>query len=129
MLDSKVISKLINLVWLLPAISLADITSYQNNQAQALQNATAHFDMNKIQEQQEQINQDNALSARIYDVTGIPSWRSLSFIRNSRTPNGVNSQALIDQLNAYLLQNNHQKLTEYHKNQIIQFTQSTSQMR
>lgn len=126
MLDSKVISKLIKLVWLLPAISCADVNSYQNNQAQAIQNATARFDMNKIQEQQEQINQDNALAARIYDVTGIPSWRSLSFIRNSRTPNGVNEQLLVEQLNSYLLQNNHQKLTEYQNNQIIQFIQSTS---
>lgn len=121
---NKVTSRLIRLLCLLPTISFADVNSYQNNQAQAIQSAKSRFDMNKIQEQQEQINQDNALAARIYDVTGIPSWRSLSFIRSSRTTQGVNAQVLIDQLDAYLLHNNHNRLTTNQKSKIIQFTQS-----
>lgn len=120
---NKVTSKLIRLLCLLPTISFADVNGYQNNQAQAIQSAKYRFDMNKIQEQQEQINQDNALAARIYDVTGIPSWRSLSFIRNSRTSQGVNAQVLIDQLDAYLLHNNHNRLSINQKSKITQLVQ------
>ncbi|HRG61606.1 MAG TPA: hypothetical protein PLP75_01160 [Burkholderiales bacterium] len=56
---------------------------------------------------------DNAFAARVYDV-----WPSLSSIRSSRTPNGVNVQAVIDQLDAYLVQYKHTQLTENQKSKI-----------
>lgn len=121
MLDRKATLKLTSVLLALPLIAFADVNTYQNNQAQALQNAAARFDMNKIQEQQQQINQDNALAARIYDVTGIPSWRSLAFIRNSRTDQGVNEQLLINELDNYLIQNNHNKTTKLQKHIIERY--------
>ncbi|HRG61645.1 MAG TPA: hypothetical protein PLP75_01360 [Burkholderiales bacterium] len=91
-----------------------DISIKQQSIAQqALANATSKIDLNKIQQQQAQQNKDNVLSARIYEITTIPTWRNLIFIRQSRVGNSVNPELLIKQINDYLIQYNHPQLTSH----------------
>lgn len=120
MCEKKGISKLIKenfLLFLLVynvSCNADDISIYQQSIAQqALANATSKIDLNKIQQQQVQQNKDNALSARIYEITTIPTWRNLIFIRQSRVGNSVNPELLIKQINDYLIQYNHPQLTTH----------------
>ena len=120
MYEKKGISKLIKgsflLVLLVYNISCNadDISINQQSIAQqALANVTSKIDLNKIQQQQAQQNRDNALSARIYEITTIPTWRNLIFIRQSRAGNSVNPELLIKQINDYLIQYNHPQLTSH----------------
>lgn len=120
MCEKKGISKLIKenfLLFLLVynvSCNADDISIYQQSIAQqALANATSKIDLNKIQQQQVQQNKDNALSARIYEITAIPTWRNLIFIRQSRVGNSVNPELLIKQINDYLIQYNHPQLTTH----------------
>lgn len=120
MCEKKGISKLIKGSFLLVLLSYSiscnadDISIKQQSIAQqALANATSKIDLNKIQQQQAQQNKDNALSARIYEITTIPTWRNLIFIRQSRAGNSVNPELLIKQINDYLIQYNHPELTTH----------------
>lgn len=120
MCEKKGISKLIKGSFLLVLLSYSiscnadDISIKQQSIAQqALANATSKIDLNKIQQQQAQQNKDNALSARIYEITTIPTWRNLIFIRQSRVGNSVNPELLIKQINDYLIQYNHPQLTTH----------------
>lgn len=120
MYEKKGISKLIKgsflLVLLVYNISCNadDISINQQSIAQqALANVTSKIDLNKIQQQQAQQNRDNALSARIYEITTIPTWRNLIFIRQSRAGNSVNPELLIKQINDFLIQYNHPQLTSH----------------
>lgn len=90
-----------------------------NNQNDAIQNAMKRIDINKIKEQQDQINKDNVLAARIYDATSIPSWRNLAFIRNSRVSGKISKQLLITQINTFLVSNGHNELNN-HQRQLIE---------
>ena len=120
MYEKKGISKLIKGSFLLVLLSYSiscnadDISIKQQSIAQqALANATSKIDLNKIQQQQAQQNKDNVLSARIYEITTIPTWRNLIFIRQSRVGNSVNPELLIKQINDYLIQYNHPQLTTH----------------
>lgn len=95
----------------------ADSISY--NQDQMIQSAMKKIDLNKIQEQQRQVNQDNQLSAKIYQITSIPSWRSHVFISKARINNKLDSNILIEQINKYLSSNNHQILLDTQINELI----------
>lgn len=97
-----------------------DISVNQQSIAQqALANATSKIDLNKIQQQQAQQNKDNALSAKIYEITTIPTWRNLIFIRQSRVGNSVNPELLIKQINDYLTQYNHPQLSTHQQSLLI----------
>ena len=120
MYEKKGISKLIKGSFLLVLLSYSiscnadDISINQQSIAQqALANVTSKIDLNKIQQQQAQQNRDNALSARIYEITTIPTWRNLIFIRQSRAGNSVNPELLIKQINDFLIQYNHPQLTSH----------------
>lgn len=98
----------------------ADPTIDQQEQInQALINARSKVDFNKVKEQQEQQNKDNQLAIKISEITGIPSWRNIVFIRQSRNSNKIDSKLLINLLNQYLTQNTHNELTIKQKNKII----------
>lgn len=90
-----------------------------NNQNDAIQSAIKRIDLNKIKEQQDQINKDNTLAARIYEATSIPSWRNLAFIRNSRVSGKISKQILLTQTNTFLVSNGHNELT-IHQKQLIE---------
>ena len=120
MYEKKGISKLIkgSFLLLLQVYKIScnadDISINQQSIAQqALANVTSKIDLNKIQQQQAQQNRDNALSARIYEITTIPTWRNLIFIRQSRAGNSVNPELLIKQINDFLIQYNHPQLTSH----------------
>lgn len=125
MYDKKVITKLISIVSIFVSVSCnADVLSNsQSYQDQAIANATKHIDINKIRIQQQQINQDNSMAAKLYSITNIPSWRSLSFIRASRVNNIVQYDLLINSINDYLTQNKHPQLTLEQKRLILQSQQ------
>lgn len=90
----------------------ADSTIDQQEQInQALINARSKVDFNKVKEQQEQQNKDNQLAIKISEITGIPSWRNIVFIRQSRNGNKIDFNLLINLLNHYLIQNQHNELT------------------
>lgn len=92
----------------------ADSTIDQQEQInQALINARSKVDFNKVKEQQEQQNKDNQLAIKISEITGIPSWRNIVFIRQSRNGNKIDSSLLINLLNQYLTQNQHKELTHW----------------
>lgn len=78
---------------------------------QALINARSRIDFNKVKEQQEQQNKDNQLAIKISEITGIPSWRNIVFIRQARNGNKIDPDMLIKLLNQYLVQNQHNELT------------------
>lgn len=100
-------------------ISYADPTIDQQEQInQALINARSRIDFNKVKEQQEQQNKDNQLAIKISEITGIPSWRNIVFIRQARSGNKINSHVLINSLDQYLLQNNHLQLDNTQKKSI-----------
>lgn len=99
------------------------INNNQSSQEQAIANATKHIDINKIRLQQQQINQDNAMAAKLYSITRIPSWRSLAFIRASRVNNVVRNELLVNSINDYLAQNKHPQLSLEQKRLIQQFQQ------
>lgn len=116
--------KLINIV----VINLAQLTMVYandsslvnpNNQNEAIQNAMKRIDINKIKEQQDQINKDNVLAAKIYDATSIPSWRNLAFIRNSKVSGKISKQLLLTQINTFLVSNSHNELNN-HQKQLIE---------
>lgn len=112
--------KLISLVVIIlnqPTVAYADDSSLvnPNNQNEAIQNAMKRIDINKIKEQQDQINKDNVLAARIYDATSIPSWRNLAFIRNSRVSGKISKQPLLTQINTFLVSNGHNELNNYQR--------------
>lgn len=90
-----------------------------NNQNEAIQNAMKRIDINKIKEQQDQINKDNVLAARIYDATSIPSWRNLAFIRNSKVSGKISKQLLLTQINTFLISNGHNDMNN-HQKQLIE---------
>lgn len=114
MSEKNVISKLIKFSSILvSSLCFGDsiFINGQYNQEQAIAKARNKINIDKIHEQQKQINQDNAMSARIYTITEIPSWRSLSFIRDSRVNGSVNVDTLINVVNQYLSQNKHPELS------------------
>jgi uncharacterized membrane protein len=122
MYDKKVTLKLISL--LLLVIYYGYCTEIiNNNQEQAIANATKHIDINKIRLQQQQINQDNAMAAKLYSITSIPSWRSLAFIRASRVNNVVQYELLVNSINEYLAYNKHPQLSSEQKRLIQQSQQ------
>lgn len=89
-----------------------DINVNQQSIAQqALANATSKIDLNKIQQQQAQQNKDITLSAKIYEITTIPTWRNLIFIRQSRIAGIVNPDVLIKQIDDYLINYSHPELS------------------
>lgn len=103
------------------AMAYADDSSLvnPNNQNEAIQNAMKRIDINKIKEQQDQINKDNVLAARIYDATSIPSWRNLAFIRNSKVSGKISKQLLLTQINTFLISNGHNDMNN-HQKQLIE---------
>ena len=124
MYDKKVITKLISLTLIFVRFNCyGDVLSNsQSYQDQAIANAAKHIDINKIRIQQQQINQDNAMAAKLYSITNIPSWRSLSFIRVSRVNNIVQYNLLINSINNYLTQNKHPQLS-FEQKRLIQQSQ------
>ena len=101
----------------------ADPTIDQQGQInQALINARSKIDFNKVKEQQDQQNKDNQLAIKISEITGIPSWRNIVFIRQSRNGNKIDSSLLINLLNQYLQQYEHHQLNEPQKKSIIAYT-------
>jgi hypothetical protein len=98
----------------------ADPTIDQQEQInQALINARSKVDFNKVKEQQKQQNKDNQLAIKISEITGIPSWRNIVFIRQSRNGNEIDANLLIVSLDQYLIQNNHSELNSTQKKSII----------
>lgn len=125
MYDKKVTLKLISMLLAIIHCGYCAeiINNNQNSQEQAIANATKHIDINKIRLQQQQINQDNAMAAKLYSITSIPSWRSLVFIRASRVNNVVRYELLVNSINDYLAQNKHPQLSLEQKRLIQQFQQ------
>lgn len=112
--------RLLILLNLIASISYADPTIDQQEQInQALINARSKIDFNKVKEQQEQQNKDNQLAIRISEITGIPPWRNIVFIRQSRNNNKIDADSLIVLLDQYLIQNNHSQLDRSQKKSII----------
>lgn len=114
-----------NKLWLLTislaaSISNADPTMDQQEQInQALANARGRIDFNKIREQQALQNKDNQLAIKISEITGIPSWRNIVFIRQSRNNSKIDVNSLIVLLDQYLIQNNHSQLDSSQKKSIV----------
>lgn len=106
----KDISKFSSVILLLMFSYCCNADSISYNQDQAINSAMKRIDLNKINEQQQQTNKDNALAAKIYETTSIPSWRSLIFIHNAKNNGNVNSDTLITYINQFLQNNNHDKL-------------------
>lgn len=116
--------RLLILLNLIASISYADpIMDQQEQINQALINARSRIDFNKVKEQQEQQNKDNQLAIRISEITGIPSWRNIVFIRQARNGNKVDSTKLVNLINQYLIQNKHIPLNK------VQFTEINSCIR
>lgn len=121
MLEKNVISKLIKFVSVFfSSLCFGDsiLINGQYNQEQAIEKARNKVNIVKIREQQKQLNQDNAMSAKIYSITSIPSWRSLAFIRDSRVNGNINVDMMIKVINLYLSQNHHTELTSHQQSEL-----------
>ncbi len=112
--------RLLILLTLIASTSYADpIMDQQEQINQALINARSKIDFNKVKEQQGQQNKDNQLAIKISEITGIPSWRNIVFIRDARDNNQINQGVLVQLLDEYLLQNRHPRLNDTQKKLII----------
>ncbi|AUR52047.1 hypothetical protein [Aquella oligotrophica] len=117
--------RLLILLNLITSLSYTDPTMDQQEQInQALINARSRIDFNKVKEQQEQQNRDNQLAIRISEITEIPSWRNIVFIRQARNVGRIDAIKLINVINQFLIQNEHPKLNQTQLKQISSDLQS-----
>lgn len=120
------VNKILTLILSLSgAVSWADTGLLVNNQPsnqQAIANVATRINPAQIKYQQSLQNQETQLAISIDKITGIPTWRSFVFIRNSRVKDVISSDLLIKKLNSYLVKNNHPILTNKQSSQISKAT-------
>lgn len=126
MFGKKVILIFINL--LLAGYSICDempLIVNQNSYDQAVQNAKQRINLDKIRQNQAETNRDNALAAKLYNITGIPSWKNMEFIYSAKVNNQINPVLLVQSINNYLIDYRHPQLSNSQIKSINQIVNHT----
>ena len=97
---------LISLLLCINSFCYADLAWYQQQQEDVVAASQNKYTPEMVENQRQQKLKANIAAARIYEITGIPTWRNYQFLNQSKT-----NEELVKNINVYLSTNYQRSLS------------------